>query len=59
MEVLSGPCCSLLPRPPARPLQLAQYYLLAGNLAECKELVEAGREQLDAMADVSLLLLFP
>ncbi|GAB4817025.1 hypothetical protein N2152v2_004071 [Parachlorella kessleri] len=33
-------------------MQLAQYCLLGADLAQCKELVEAGREQLDTLADV-------
>ncbi len=34
-------------------MQLAQYYLLCSDLPQCKALVEEGREQLDALADVS------
>lgn len=34
-------------------MQLAQYYLTGGELAQCKELVGEGREALDALADVS------
>lgn len=34
-------------------MQLAQYRLLSGELSQCKDLVEEGREELDRLADVS------